>query len=125
MGATDSAAPRRVRRRPWLLATALVGIATGGAVTAADDEPNVVPPPPPEALTQGEPVEPRVTITRREDGAVVKEYRAGGRVYAMRIEPRLGPAYYLYDVNGDGLLEARYDALREIPNTIQWRLFSW
>jgi hypothetical protein len=96
------------------------------AASPADDReaPNVVPPPPPEALTLGEPVEPEVTITR-EGQARIEEYSVNGQVYAVRVEPVIGPAYYLYDFDGDGQLDSRYGALREIPKTPQWRIFSW
>jgi hypothetical protein len=107
------------------LAVAFAAATTTAPADEGEDSPNVVPPPPPEALTLGEPVEPRVTIRRRDDGAVIEEYRARGQVYAVRVQPSIGPPYYLYDVNGDGQLDARYGALREIPVTTQWRLFSW
>ncbi len=113
----------RARGNRWGAALAVLAIAVS-ALAADSEGPNVVPPPPPEALTMGEPVEPDVTITRKPQ-ARIEEYSVRGQVYAVRVEPVIGPAYYLYDVNGDGQLDSRYGALYEIPKTPQWRIFSW
>ena len=44
---------------------------------------------------------------RRRDGALVEEYRIGGRLYMVRITPKIGRPYVLYDRDGDGVLETR------------------
>lgn len=100
-------------------------LATGTAVVA-DEAPshNVVPPPPAEELNKGELPEPDVKITRK-GGSRIEEYSYRGRVYAIKIDPVVGPVYYLYDFDGDGAMESPQDPLQEIPKTAQWRLFEW
>lgn len=57
-----------------------------------------------------------------ENGDIVQEYRVGTQLRMVRITPPRGPAYYLYDRDGDGRLD-RNDAER-LPQTY-WKLFSW
>jgi hypothetical protein len=42
----------------------------------------------------------------------------------VRIQPPIGPPYYLLDTNGDGTLDTQEDRVwnNAIP---QWVLFSW
>src|SRR5690606_41691407 len=45
-----------------------------------------------------------VPTTRTEaNGDVITEYRVAGQLRVVRVEPARGPAYYLYDRDGDGL----------------------
>jgi len=57
-----------------------------------------------------------------ENGDVVEEYRVGTQLRMVKITPVRGPAYYLYDRDGDGRMD-RNDAER-LPQTY-WKLFSW
>ena len=71
----------------------------------------------------GEAVEPDITI-REEGRQTVYEYRIKGQLYMIKIQPWIGPPYYLLDTNGDGIMDVRNDA----PNDIavpQWVIFSW
>jgi hypothetical protein len=45
--------------------------------------------------------EPEVTITKPRE-AMVEEYRVGGRLYMIKVTPKVGPPYYLIDDRGDG-----------------------
>lgn len=45
--------------------------------------------------------EPQVTITKQTE-QTVEEYRMGGKLYMIKITPKVGPAYYLVDDKGDG-----------------------
>lgn len=86
----------------------------GGFLQAPTVEPSPV---------TGEPVEPEITIT--EDGdKVIYEYRVRGVLYMVRVQPQVGPPYYLYDLNGDGRIDAEDRSPRNtsIP---QWVLFEW
>ncbi|WP_338032706.1 DUF2782 domain-containing protein [Chromatium okenii] len=68
-------------------------------------------------------VEPDITIT--ESGATtVYEYRVRGALYMIRVQPQVGPAYYFYDVNGDGTIDAQERSARNtaVP---QWELLHW
>lgn len=42
-----------------------------------------------------------VTITKQPE-QTVEEYRAGGKLYMIKITPKVGPPYYLVDDLGDG-----------------------
>ncbi len=66
---------------------------------------------------------PEVTITETEEGTVY-EYRVKGQVYMVKIQPALGPPYFLVDTNGDGILDVDE---RQAPDMAvqQWLLFSW
>lgn len=52
---------------------------------------------------------PPVTIKPSSQGRVV-EYRANGRLYMLKVIPRVGKPYYLVDQKGDGQF-ARQDSL--------------
>ena len=57
-----------------------------------------------------------------DNGDVVEEYRVGTQLRMVRITPVRGPAYYLYDKDGDGALDR--DDADKLPQTY-WKLFSW
>ena len=77
----------------------------------------------PEGLTGDESFEPEVTIIEREDETHY-EYRVNGQVYMVKIQPAVGPAYYLLDSDGDGTLDVRENDPRNI-SVPQWILFRW
>lgn len=66
---------------------------------------NLEPLSPPPALGDGSDValddEPAVTITKQSE-LTVEEFRAGGRLYMIKVTPKIGPPYYLIDDRGDG-----------------------
>ena len=64
-------------------------------------EPLPEPPPPPPGIQNDQSPEPQVTIIQRE-GETVEEFRIHGRLYMMKITPRVGRPYYLVDERGDG-----------------------
>lgn len=66
---------------------------------------------------------PEITITETDEGTVY-EYRVKGQVYMVKIEPTVGPPYFLLDTNGDGILNVEE---RRAPDLAvpQWLLFSW
>lgn len=110
-------------KRPIL--AALLGVAAAMAVAQTETEPQAFPEPPslPPASYQGETVEPDVTIIETEKETIY-EYRVRGQLYMVKIQPQVGPPYYLLDTTGDGQLNAREDRVwnNSIP---QWVLFSW
>lgn len=82
-----------------LLATTLAGAA-------------VPPPPDLKPVPDGAPGPddtPAITIRPGAKGKV-EEYRSNGRVYMLKITPRVGKPYYLIDTRGDGTF-VRRDAL--------------
>lgn len=91
------------------------GQTAGGGFLEA---PTVVPSP-----VTGEQVEPDITITE-SGGNIVYEYRVRGMLYMVRIQPQFGPPYFLYDLNGDGIIDAQ-DRSPMNTSVPQWVLFSW
>lgn len=90
-------------RLPYLLLTLILG---GPAFAQPDDRPPALQPAP-----QGAPGEeaPAVTIKPSSQGRVI-EYRANGKLYMLKVIPRVGKPYYLIDQRGDGQF-ARQDSL--------------
>jgi hypothetical protein len=77
--------------------------------------------PPP--VTSDDLIEPEVTIIET-DTEVIYEYRVNGRVYMVKIQPQVGPPYFLMDIDGDGLLDVQNQRPPEL-SVPQWLLFSW
>ena len=113
----------RLKFRHLLYALAL---APAAALAASGDDLEDVPEPPeiPAQLQDGTPIEPDVTIIHRQD-AVIEEYRVHGMLYAVKVTPAVGPAYYLIDRDGDGRMESRIEGLAETLTVPQWVIFSW
>jgi hypothetical protein len=84
--------------------------------------PEYVPPPPTGLADEG--LEPEVKIIKRND-AVIREYRINGRLYLVRVEPRIGPPYYLYDRDGNGSLEFSSLPLEPAPVVPNWMIHRW
>jgi len=98
----------------------------GYAEDVIDEEFAEAPLPPdlPEQMQSGQPIEPEVTIIRRDD-ATIEEYRLNGRMYMVKINPKIGKPYYLVDKDGDGNMEARMSVIYDDFVVPQWVLFSW
>lgn len=67
--------------------------------------------------------EPEVRIIRKKD-TVIEEYRVKGQLRFVKITPSVGPAYYMIDTDGDGILETRENDL-DNPPINQWILLEW
>jgi len=93
---------------------------------AEAEEPAPVPEPPelPMPVQSGEEMEPDITIIRRGDD-IIHEYRRGGHIYMVRIQPAIGPAYYLLDPHGDGQLDVKKTDIDKHSNINVWTLFEW
>lgn len=92
-------------RYPILLLTLML---SGLAVAA----PTAPPPPDLQPVPDGPPRPedtPAVTIKPSSQGRVV-EYRAHGKLYMLKVIPKVGKPYYLIDQKGDGQF-ARQDSL--------------
>ena len=46
-------------------------------------------------------LEPQITIIERSE-TTIEEYRIRGRMYMMKVTPKVGAPYYLVDDQGDG-----------------------
>ena len=63
-----------------------------------------------------------VPVTRTEaNGDVITEYRVGGLLKMVKVEPVRGPTYYVQDRDGDGKLDWNKG---EAPMTY-FKLYSW
>ncbi|MFB6259420.1 MAG: DUF2782 domain-containing protein [Thiohalorhabdaceae bacterium] len=102
--------------RPALFLPALL-LVLPVAAPAQDREGGV---PPEHRIAPGE-GDPEVTIIQRED-MTITEYRSGGRVYMVKVNPEVGPPYYLVDRNGDGSWDRRMGPDIAVP---QWTIFEW
>lgn len=108
----------------YLAGLLLIGLAT--PLLAVEEE--FLPPPPPQVpydggQPNGQQTQPDIRIVEKED-AMITEYRVNGQLYAIKVQPKVGPAYYLYDDSGDGVLDRRRE-LGESPGVNYWRVFSW
>lgn len=105
------------------LASALCLI-TGLAV-AQVLEPIPEPPPIPSSVPASPAVNdnPAVTVLQRGDD-MIEEYRYRGRLYMLKVTPRIGPAYFLMDIKGDGNM-VRKDSLDKDQPLPRWTLINW
>ena len=122
---------RGTRMRVLYVGLATVLATTAGPVLAQQAPPAglqplpEVPPPPRMSSPQAgdEKVEPTVTI-RQENGNRIEEFRARGRLYAVRVTPTIGKPYLLVDKNGTGTM-TRMDDMSGGVNPPQWTLFNF
>lgn len=54
------------------------------------------------------------------NGDEITEYRVAGQLRVVKVQPRRGPAFYLYDRNGDGRLDEDKDV-----SPVYFKLFEW
>ncbi len=110
-----------------VLSLALLGFAATTLAQTQPDSPIFLPTPDlptaPPGINSGEIIEPEVTITRTRE-QVITEYRIRGRLYMVKIDPLTGPPYFLFDSNGDGILDIQEDRGPNL-SVPQWLLFSW
>lgn len=86
------------------------------------EQPDIPPP-----VESGQPMQPDVTI-RRRDNELIEEYRINNQLYMVKIKPNFGPEYYLIDTDGDGQMDARNTGIVTGANTMkipQWVLLRW
>lgn len=97
----------------------------------ADDDPvptdlAPVPEPPemPKKVQDDEPMEPDITIIRKEK-KTIQEFRRNGQLYMVKVIPDVGPAYYFIDTNGDGKMDVRRNDMDKGLNINQWKILEW
>ncbi|WP_324779454.1 DUF2782 domain-containing protein [Thiobacillus sedimenti] len=106
-------------RYPALLLTLLL---CGAAVAAGPSErPAGLAPVPDGPPGPGD--APAVTIKPSGQGRVV-EYRANGKLYMLKVIPKVGKPYYLIDQKGDGQF-ARQDSLDSGMRPPMWVIKEW
>jgi hypothetical protein len=111
---------------PRLFPTLLPVAALLLAGTLHADEPVDTSPPEAPSEKDQESLQPEVKIIRRED-KTIEEYRVNGRLYKIKIIPKIGPPYYLVDRNGNGDFETVPVGGGPEPDIMipQWVLFRW
>lgn len=70
-------------------------------------------------------LEPEVNIIQRGANRI-EETRVGGRIVMVKVVPRKGFPYYLFDADGDGQLETRMNDASDfdvVPP--RWTIFEW
>lgn len=92
---------------PAVLLATLVA-ATGGCATTAGGAGDI-----PEGAVEATRTEP--------NGDQVTEYRVDGRVRALKVVPSRGATYYLYDRDGDGIVDGERDGVQPV----YFKLFEW
>jgi len=107
-----------------LFAAVVLSFSPAWSQDEADGADPAAPPPLPPKLTE-EGVEPSVVI-RKEEDRLVEEYSIHGRVYMVKITPRVGPPYYYLDEDGDGQLELQPgdEALNPV-RPAYWKVKEW
>lgn len=80
-------------------------------------------PSPPEVKATDASKEEKVT-TRKSGTDTIEEYRLGGKLYKQRIQPAVGPAYYLVDEKGEGKF-TRVDGPDLKIAVPMWVILSW
>lgn len=92
----------------------------------APEELAPVPEPPelPMPIQSGEEMAPDITITRKGRD-MIHEYRRNGKLVMIKVQPDVGPPYYMLDTNGDGEMDVKKNDLDKNTNVNQWILFEW
>jgi hypothetical protein len=83
-----------------LLSLLLLSVFSLGAYAEKQAPGNLEPLPPP-AKGGAFDDEPQVTIIKKKE-QTVEEYRMGGKLYMIKVTPKVGKPYYLIDSRGDG-----------------------
>jgi hypothetical protein len=67
--------------------------------------------------------EPQITIIKQTE-QTVEEYRSNGKLYMIKVTPKVGAPYYLVDDRGDGKF-ARQDSLDSGFRVPRWIIKSF
>lgn len=67
------------------------------------------------------PADATEAVSTEANGDVITEYRVGGQVRVVKVQPPRGPAYYLYDRDGQIISTRAGD---DSPQTY-FKLFEW
>lgn len=111
----------------------LAALLAAGTVVAQQPEPardDAPPPPPireplpPKVTDPDDQIEPQVRIRREEERTVEEYVTSTGQVYMVRVKPVGGPAYYMIDTTGDGILNIRHDRFEPVK-PVYWKIFEW
>ncbi len=65
----------------------------------------------------------QVAVRTEANGDVIEEYRVGSVLRMVKVTPLRGPAYYLVDENGDGLLDKSRGEGPVSP--VYFKIYGW
>nr|WP_297497806.1 DUF2782 domain-containing protein [Ferrovum sp.] len=94
-----------------------------GPVQAAPSPPPPQEPHPQSGSAEANDVNAQVTIVER-NSATFEEYRIRGRLYKIKVTPKVGPPYYLIDEDGSGIWHQR-DVIEDYVQPPQWVIFEF
>ncbi|MEO8385628.1 MAG: DUF2782 domain-containing protein [Betaproteobacteria bacterium] len=80
--------------------------------------------PPPPNIKDVDPAKDVKVTTRQSGTDTIEEYRLGGKLYKQRVQPAVGPAYFLIDEKGEGKF-VRVDGPDLKASVPMWVLFTW
>ena len=107
-----------------ILIALILSALTGFATAAPAKNPAPVPPPPPVDNTAADSeLEPPVTIIKQAE-QTIEEYRANGKLYMIKVTPKVGPPYYLVDDRGDGKF-SRQESLDSGVRPPRWTIHKF
>ena len=66
------------------------------------------------------PADAQTAIRIAENGDEITEYRVAGQLRMVRVKPVRGPAFYLYDRNGDGRIDRD-----QTVSPVYFKIFGW
>lgn len=118
-------------KHPTLTKLLMAALLVSGSVLAQNSARENAPPPPPireplppKVVDPDEQIEPQVRIRREQDRTVEEYVTSAGKVYMVRIKPAVGPAYYMLDTTGDGILNMQHDRFEPVK-PVYWKIFEW
>ncbi len=115
--------PRRGALALFLLGS-LTSLALAQQPPRLEPLPDIPPPPRGGSAAPTDPkLEPQVTI-RQEGDNRIEEFRMRGRLYAVRVTPRVGRPYIMVDRTGKGTM-TRMDDITGGVSPPQWLLFEF
>ena len=109
-----------------LLAALLLAVVLPVAAQQArppDLQPLPAPPPPPAGYEPDPALEPERSVIVRPT-ETVEEYRLNGRLYMIKVTPKIGKPYYLVDNIGNGKF-VRHDDYDTGLRPPSWVIFQW
>lgn len=101
----------------------LAGLSLSSYAAQPEAPAKVEPPPPPRMTTEEGIDEPQVNIIKQTE-QTIEEYRVGGKLYMIKVIPKVGPPYYLVDDLGDGKF-ARQNSLDSGFRVPRWIIKSF
>jgi len=82
-------------------------------------------PPDVNAVNKDDGTEPTVTIRQDESNSKIEEYRVHGKLYAVRVTPKVGAPYTMVDPDGTGTMVRADDRAGVSVRPPRWVLFEF